>query len=183
MKLDRFLKKQKVNFKNPWVIYFIFWVAVSFWCLLIIAAPVLSALGKKFLSGLIYLFFSPACHQLPERSFHILGKPFAVCSRCTGIYFGFWLTTTCYPWLSHWRFLSAPAPKWLLFALIPITADFAIQVFHILNNTFFSRTITGLVLGIVVALFILPGIARPGLKTQNESFPTNFKEKNYASKT
>lgn len=183
MKPVQLFQSQKRNLKNPQFIYFIFWAAVSLWCLLIVAAPLLSAMGKKLLSGLIYLFFSPACHQLPERSFHILGKPFAVCSRCSGIYFGFWLISTCYPFFASQRKATAPEPKWLLFALIPISTDFAIQIFHILNNTFYSRTITGFVLGVVVAFFIVPAIVQIGFEQKDRKILQKIEEKNHASKT
>lgn len=52
------------------------------WCLLIVAAPLIP-------SPSIYLFFSTVCHQIPDRSWHWLGRPFAVCIRCAAIYFGF----------------------------------------------------------------------------------------------
>ncbi len=57
-------------------------------CLLIIAAPLIAANSNSLLSSFIYLFFSPACHQLPARSFAILGYPWGVCQRCAGIYLG-----------------------------------------------------------------------------------------------
>jgi uncharacterized membrane protein len=37
-------------------------------------------------SDLPYLFGSFICHQRPERSFWIAGRPMPVCARCTGLY-------------------------------------------------------------------------------------------------
>src|SRR6266404_8326372 len=54
----------------------------TFWCLCIIAAPLLG------LSG-VYEFFSRICHQDPARSWHIFGESLPVCIRCASIYFAF----------------------------------------------------------------------------------------------
>ena len=43
-------------------------------------------------------------------------------------------------------------------ALIPITIDIVIRTLNIAENTFASRLITGLILGAMTAIFILPGI-------------------------
>jgi uncharacterized membrane protein len=37
---------------------------------------------------IVYAAGSLVCHQLPERSFHLLTRQFPVCARCTGIYAG-----------------------------------------------------------------------------------------------
>ena len=34
------------------------------------------------------LGYSTGCHQMPERSFHVNGRPFPVCARCTGVLIG-----------------------------------------------------------------------------------------------
>src|SRR5689334_15073664 len=36
----------------------------------------------------VYSIGRVVCHQLPVRSFHLLGMRLPVCARCTGIYFG-----------------------------------------------------------------------------------------------
>jgi uncharacterized membrane protein len=53
-----------------------------------ISAPYLALGGYGTFTFLIFLFFSPVCHQDPERSFWIFGAPVAVCARCLGIYLG-----------------------------------------------------------------------------------------------
>jgi uncharacterized membrane protein len=35
-----------------------------------------------------YTVGSVVCHQIPERSFHLLGVQLPVCARCTGLYLG-----------------------------------------------------------------------------------------------
>jgi len=53
-----------------------------------VSAPYLALGSYGAFTFLIFLFFSPVCHQDPARSFWILGAPVAVCARCLGIYLG-----------------------------------------------------------------------------------------------
>src|SRR5436853_6556765 len=64
---------------------------------LIVVAPVLAASGHDSIAILLYAAFSKFCHQIRERSFNVAGHPFAVCARCTGIYFGFAASMLVYP--------------------------------------------------------------------------------------
>jgi hypothetical protein len=63
------------------------------WALLLPLAPLIAArphaapLAGLFLSA-VYIIGSAICHQLPERSFHLLSHQLPVCARCTGIYTG-----------------------------------------------------------------------------------------------
>jgi len=140
-------------------------ISVIIWCSLILAAPILAKLEHRFSAGLIYLFFSRICHQIPERSFFIFGKQLAVCSRCTGLYFGFLLGTILYPFLSSWYRFRIPARKYLFMAGIPMAIDIFVRTFHIAENSFTSRFITGLILGGITALFVTPGILTLRRKT------------------
>ena len=65
------------------VMLFIF-VALPFF------AAILEALGWHLPARLIFIVYRPTCHQLPERSFFILGQQVAVCARCSAIYVAFW---------------------------------------------------------------------------------------------
>lgn len=146
------------SIKSAHLIYSIFLSAIVIWCSLILAAPLLAKFEHRFSSGLIYFFFSKICHQIPERSFFILGKQLAVCSRCTGLYFGFLLGAILYPFIFKLNRISIPSRKYLFLACIPIAIDIFIRTFHIAENTFTSRLITGLILGATTVLFVLPGI-------------------------
>ncbi|MBI3665371.1 MAG: DUF2085 domain-containing protein [Acidobacteria bacterium] len=53
----------------------------------IFAAPLLAAASSP-VAVAIYAAFSWACHQRPERCWHLAGYPLAVCMRCLGIYAG-----------------------------------------------------------------------------------------------
>jgi hypothetical protein len=47
---------------------------VGIWVLLPWLAPVLMHLSKPQLASLIYLFYSPQCRQLPQRSYFLFGE-------------------------------------------------------------------------------------------------------------
>jgi uncharacterized membrane protein len=95
---------------------------------------------------------------MPDRSFHIEGEKFGVCSRCFGVYFGLLLGFLIYP---LWRRIDSIEPisrMWLFLSLVPITIDWSLGFFGIWANTFTSRFITGLILGAACATFIVPAI-------------------------
>jgi uncharacterized membrane protein len=48
-------------------------VVVAIYVLLPLLAPLLMVIGAPGIARLIYLAYRPACHQLPERSFFVLG--------------------------------------------------------------------------------------------------------------
>ena len=144
--------------KSARVIYTFFLSAIVIWCSLILLAPLLAKFEHRFSSGLIYFFFSKICHQIPERSLFIFGKQMAVCSRCTGLYFGFLIGAILYPIIFKTNRIKTPSPKYLILACIPIAIDISIRTFHIAENTFTSRLITGLILGITSLIFVVPGI-------------------------
>ncbi|MBK6750655.1 MAG: DUF2085 domain-containing protein [Acidobacteria bacterium] len=126
--------------------------------LLIVAAPVAKANGLADFSTPLYHFFSYICHQLPERTFHVAGEPFGVCSRCFGVYFGLFAGFVIYP---LWRNIAdiEPLPRfWLFLSMIPIGIDWSLTVFGIWENNHVSRFVTGLILGAACATYIVPAI-------------------------
>jgi uncharacterized membrane protein len=125
---------------------------------LIVIAPVALAHGHDSMALVIYNSFSKFCHQIPERSFYLDGHPFAVCARCTGIYFGFAAGVLCYPLARSLKRGAAPARQWLLAALVPTALDFALDFFGVWQNTHLSRSLTGALLGAVTAFYVVPGL-------------------------
>jgi uncharacterized membrane protein len=125
---------------------------------LIVIAPVALAHGHDSTALVIYNSFSKFCHQIPERSFYLDGHPFAVCARCTGIYFGFAAGVLCYPLVRSLKQSDAPARQWLLIALVPTALDFALDFFGVWQNTHLSRSLTGALLGAVAAFYVVPGL-------------------------
>ncbi|HEV2829582.1 MAG TPA: DUF2085 domain-containing protein [Pyrinomonadaceae bacterium] len=125
---------------------------------LIICAPLALNAGHPFWGLAIYQAFSYVCHQIPERSFFVAGHKFAVCSRCTGLYAGFAVTTLVYPIIKSLRQTEAPERKWLFIAAAPLAIDFALGYLGIWDNTHFSRFATGALLGAVSVFYVMPGL-------------------------
>lgn len=128
------------------------------WMGMIFSAPVAVEKGYTFFPFVIYRAFSYLCHQIPERSFHIFGHPFAVCARCTGIYSGLTLGFLVYPLFRSLRHAESPSRIWLLLAPVPTGIDFMLGYTGIWANTHYSRLLTGAILGIGCAFFIVPGL-------------------------
>lgn len=144
--------------KQAWKAWSIGLTVVVVWVLLILAAPFAKLNGLIAISSPLYHFFSFICHQISDRSFHIGGEQFGVCSRCFGVYLGLVVGFVAYP---LWRSVAEiePLPKvWLFFSLVPITIDWSLTIFGIWENTLLSRFITGIILGFACATYIIPSI-------------------------
>jgi len=131
---------------------------------LIAGAPLARANGFTALSFTIYQAFSYVCHQLPERSFFIAGHQFAVCARCTGVYFGFAAAVIGYPLITSLRRTQVPSRKWLFVAAAPLVIDFGLGLTGIWENTHGSRFATGALLGGVAVFFVMPALAELSLR-------------------
>jgi uncharacterized membrane protein len=141
-----------------WKVWIFATILVALWVLAILSAPVFAAYGATGVSVPIIHFFGFVCHQMPDRSFHVLCEPFAVCSRCFGVYFGILLGFVIYPVLRNIHEVE-PLPRfWLFLSLLPISIDWSLTFFDIWENTHPSRFITGLILGIACAVFIVPAL-------------------------
>ncbi len=144
--------------RQAWKVWAVGLAVVFVWVFAILVAPLAKANGLVVLSSPIYHFFSFICHQQAERSFHVAGEQFGVCSRCFGVYFGLLSGFAVYP---LWRNIGEiePLPRiWLFLSLVPITIDWSLTMFGIWENTRLSRFGTGLLLGIACATFIIPAI-------------------------
>lgn len=128
------------------------------WVAAIIAAPVSRSLAAESIAAPLYTFFSYICHQIPDRSFHYHTHQFAVCARCLGFYGGFLAGFVAYPFFRSFDSTDSFPRIWLFLALVPITIDFSLTVFGIWENSHWSRLITGTILGIACALFIIPAL-------------------------
>ena len=98
---------------------------------------------KKFLA------IAFMCHQMPERSFHINGKPLPLCARCTGILAGYFLgiILACITRCKNYLFV--------LLLIIPMIIDGWIQFIFKIESNNFRRFITGILGGIgIIYLFI-----------------------------
>lgn len=148
--------------------------AALVWGSLILLAPWLWDQGQTVPAALLYRAFAGVCHQIPERSFTLWGKPLGVCSRCTGVYFGFAAGVMIYPLIRRIDETSFPARSILIAAAIPIAVDFALGFLGVWANTFGSRTMTGLLFGVVVAFFITPGFMATFSDSAKPMTPLDF---------
>ncbi|HEV2883859.1 MAG TPA: DUF2085 domain-containing protein [Pyrinomonadaceae bacterium] len=141
---------------------FAMWLVVAAGTLLVIAfiigAPWLLANGYEAIANTIYQGFSHVCHQNPDRSFFLAGHPFAVCSRCCGIYLGFTAASLAYPLIRSLRQTTAPHRKWLFIAATPLAIDYFLGLIGVWDNTHFSRFSTGALLGAVAVFYVMPGL-------------------------
>lgn len=136
--------------------YLVILVGALAWCSAILLPTLLAGTSSSWINDFIYRFFHPICHQLPERSFHLFGEKLAVCSRCSSIYFAFLIATIVYPIITPTLQYSC-TPRSLLFAaLLPMLLDVGLDFIGIHSSTFFTRTITGSLFGIVVPFVVIP---------------------------
>lgn len=138
---------------------------------LICLAPVARARGAAVVALVIYKSFAFACHQMPERSFHLEGHAMAVCARCFGLYAGVAAGTLAFPLMrSLARESAAPARAWLIVAALPTSIDFALGYLGIFANTHASRFWTAALLGVVAALYVVPGALDAGALVRRRFF-------------
>jgi uncharacterized membrane protein len=138
---------------------------------LVVVAPAARAGGHTLSAFFLYEMFGRVCHQIPERAFYLAGHPFAVCARCTGIYFGFAAGVLVYPLVRSLNRTDAPARKWLLVAAAPAALDFALGLSGVWDNTHLSRALTGALLGLAASFYVVPGVMDLGQMFSGERRP------------
>jgi len=156
---------QVVPTRQPLVFWLVSTAMVMALVSLILVAPLAAAGGHTGLAFTIYHAFGTLCHQIPERSYFIDGHKFAVCSRCTGIYFGFAFTLLLYPLIRSLRSTATPPRSVLILATLPLAIDFSLTFFGIWENTHTSRLLTGALLGSVSVFYVMPGIIDLSLRS------------------
>ncbi len=144
------------DFRSARLLLAVFWGII---CAAIVSAPVLAAHAYTTVAGLIYLLFSPVCHQIPARSFIFAGHPMAVCHRCAGIYAGLFLISFIHR--DNFSPLGSRV-SYRIFVLCgsaPILLDAILPYAGIWTNTPFSRAATGFMFGAMVSALLVPGIS------------------------
>ena len=160
---------------NPKKIYIIILSVTFFWNLCIILAPVFADRNGIFIkiSSLIYWFFSTSCHQIDERSFHLSGHKLAVCSRCISVYLSFLMGVILYPVFNKLNNVRLPSIWYLLISAFIVFLDAALNLLGIIENTFFTRTISGMLIGVVLPFYLIPGF----MNLSNEVYIYFFNKK------
>ncbi len=126
-------------------------------CVLIIAAPALLAGGHERTAGIIYFCFTPLCHRLPDRCFNLAGHTWAVCHRCSGIYFGLLVATVVdSPWN---RLLRKHSRLGIILGLMPLVFDALMNLAGLWRSNGATRFLTGMVFGTTTSSLLVFGLA------------------------
>lgn len=139
---------------------------------LTLVAPIGSWSNVPGLSDSIYTFYGFLCHQIPERSFWILGDPLAVCARCFGIYSGLFLGAIGLGLIGKTRYDNPISPLWVFVALAPIGIDWSLTYLGIWENTGLSRFATGSILGISCGLILTQAAIDLACDDKKEELPS-----------
>ena len=129
--------------------------------LMVLGGPSLAAGGHFFLSALVYTAFSPICHQMPERSFELLGFPWAVCHRCSGIYLGVLLAAVFYTAIPHRLTAHDMRRHWVVAAAAPLVIDVGLTAAGVWDNVPLSRLSTGFLFGAMLSSLLVPALSEP----------------------
>jgi uncharacterized membrane protein len=140
--------------------YLVVLLGASLWCGAIVLTPVLAGLPDPIagVGEALYGLVSPVCHQIEARSFTVAGLPFAVCARCTAVYFGFLAGVLLFPIL---RSVERPVypPRWLVgVAVLPMVTDVILGWTGIHGVSAGSRLMTGGVFGVIAPFVVLPAL-------------------------
>ena len=148
-----------MKIKNKILIVFIATLAGTIiWIVSIFLAPYLRA-QSVYWSRIIYVAFSPICHQIPARCFIFYGYPLAVCTRCLGIYFGFFVGTLFYPLFRGFASITLPEKKIFILMSLPIVVDTIGNLFALWVTPPWIRYATGFLWGIMLPFYFITGIA------------------------
>ncbi len=131
-------------------------ILTSFWILLIASPAILTQTSFANAADSLYSFFNLICHQNPARSFEIFGEQLGVCARCTGVYSGLVAGLAIYPLFWSISRIHQFKRRWLFLALVPLAIDWALTFLGIWENTYASRFLTGLLIGAVCSIFLMP---------------------------
>ena len=128
------------------------------WCALILLAPAANS-SPAFvpLGSILYAFFSPLCHQIEARSFHLFGAPLAVCGRCSAIYFGFLFGTIAHPLAGNLLHAGRQGRMFLILAIAPMLLDVMLEAAGLYESSNALRAATGGWFGILLPYVVIPG--------------------------
>lgn len=148
------------------------------WCSLFLLAPLSCAASGDAggVGGAIYRALHLVCHQIPERSLHLLGWPLAVCVRCSAIYVGFLAGVLLYPLLRNIDRPALPGRALLLAAALPLLVDGLDIGFFFYDVTNTTRALTGAPFGLVLPFIIVPAAQEAALELLAGASPLPHKK-------
>ena len=124
--------------------------AAVVWCalLLVTPAPRSASAPRRVAEVLTRAIGARICHQRPDRTWHLHGRPMAVCGRCAGLYVAGALglvvggATLRRPVRPRGREL-----RWLVAAAVPTAATWALEAIGVWNPGTVVRGAAALPLG------------------------------------
>jgi uncharacterized membrane protein len=139
----------------------------ALWCFGILLAPALHA-NHPTAASMVYSVYSPICHQVDGRCFHLLEAKWGVCIRCSAIYFSFFLSLLFYPLIRRLSTPSYPERWWVALAVAPMIIDVVLNFMGIYPSTPLTRMITGVLFGWVLPLYIVPPLLEGVAQLRNQ---------------
>jgi uncharacterized membrane protein len=120
-------------------------------------APLIESAGWPG-AGLLRLFYTPACHQDPERCFQIGRGVQAICARCAGLYWGGVAGLLVATFFVVGRAVRM-RPVWLAIAVGPTVIDALLPWAGLPQLAALPRHLLAWPAGFVAGLFLAVGIA------------------------
>ena len=128
------------------------------WALLAAAAATtLFALLPVTPAWQVRLLYAPICHQKIDRTLSLLGEPMAVCSRCSGLYFGAALAVLLAALIP--RPLRWPNRIWFFAGLAPTAIDAVLPWVGLPQLSLVPRHFVAWPGGFAVGWFLALGVA------------------------
>lgn len=114
----------------------------------------------------VRVFYAPICHQKVERSLSLLGETMAVCSRCSGLYFGAAVAVLLAALMP--RALWWPNRIWFFAALAPTAIDAVLPWLGLPQLSLVPRHFVAWPAGFAAGWFFALGVA--ALASTNVTF-------------
>jgi len=126
------------------------------WCAGIVAAPLLKNAGAVAAADGLYDFYGRICHQLDSHSWHLGGDKFAVCVRCSSIYFSFAVSLLAWMVAARRRGLLPLRPALVIAAAGLMVIDVALHMCGLHASSTVTRMLTGGLLGGILPWVVVP---------------------------
>jgi uncharacterized membrane protein len=134
--------------------YWVLAMGALIWLLLVASAPLLAEFRLDETAAIVGSAFGRVCHQRPERSFALLGRPLPVCARCFGLYLGLPAGLLILPFVPRVAVGLGRRPRLLGLFVLPMFLDVLFAGDHRL-----IRSITGLLASFPVSYFLWRGLS------------------------
>ncbi len=152
--------------------------ALLLWNLLIVLAPILGQSSWRplqYVSGAIYFFMDPVCHQLPQRSLFLQHLPFPVCARCFSIYLAgllVFLTAILQRRVRSWTYR-----RYFILGIL-VVVGIVLEKFGLLPDVNEVRFVNGLLAGFFLFRLLLESLLQTGPEKSTNAPVQNIIERN-----